>query len=174
MGTFFEFAIKGLELLGFKKSLHFDLTKSGPKETDPIIKLDFFGSDHKQYVQYISPALGEKLKFAELVLIDEAAAIPLPLVRNMLGSWPLFISSTIHGYEGTGRSLSLKLIKEINSANLANSRNRSKNESRGVLRPFKEFKMEIPIRYAVEDPIESWLYDLLCLNVRFFENLTIF
>ena len=26
---------------------------------------------------------------------------------------PIIISSTIHGYEGTGRSLSLKLVEEL-------------------------------------------------------------
>ena len=34
--------------------------------------------------------------------IDEAAAIPLPLVRAMLGPYLVFLSSTVNGYEGTG------------------------------------------------------------------------
>ena len=50
---------------------------------------------------------------AELLIIDEAAAIPLPLVRNMLGPYLVFISSTVNGYEGTGRSLSLKLLDSL-------------------------------------------------------------
>lgn len=50
---------------------------------------------------------------AELVVIDEAAAIPLPLVKSLLGPYLVFMSSTINGYEGTGRSLSLKLIKQL-------------------------------------------------------------
>ena len=50
---------------------------------------------------------------AELLVIDEAAAIPLPLVRKMLGSYLVFMSSTVNGYEGTGRSLSLKLLDSL-------------------------------------------------------------
>lgn len=49
----------------------------------------------------------------EILVIDEAAAIPLPIVKNMLGNYLVFISSTVNGYEGTGRSLSLKLIDQL-------------------------------------------------------------
>lgn len=86
--------------------------KSGSKETDPIVRLNFFAK-HKQVVQYFAPADVGSLQFAELLIIDEAAAIPLPLVKRMVGRWPIFISSTVHGYEGTGRSLSLKLVREL-------------------------------------------------------------
>jgi N-acetyltransferase 10 len=50
---------------------------------------------------------------AELVVIDEAAAIPLPLVKQLIGPYLVFMASTINGYEGTGRSLSLKLIQQL-------------------------------------------------------------
>ena len=50
---------------------------------------------------------------AELVVIDEAAAIPLPLVKKLLGPYLVFMASTINGYEGTGRSLSLKLLEQL-------------------------------------------------------------
>ena len=50
---------------------------------------------------------------AELLIIDEAAAIPLPLVKKLLGNYLVFMASTINGYEGTGRSLSLKLIQQL-------------------------------------------------------------
>jgi len=50
---------------------------------------------------------------AELLVIDEAAAIPLPLVKSLFGPYLIFLSSTINGYEGTGRSLSLKLLQQL-------------------------------------------------------------
>jgi N-acetyltransferase 10 len=34
-------------------------------------------------------------------------------VRNLIGPYLVVMSSTINGYEGTGRSLSLKLIQQI-------------------------------------------------------------
>ena len=59
------------------------------------------------------PSDAHKLGQAELVVIDEAAAIPLPLVKELLGPYLVFMSSTINGYEGTGRSLSLKLLDQL-------------------------------------------------------------
>jgi len=46
-------------------------------------------------------------------VIDEAAAIPLPLVQKLIGGYIIFMASTVNGYEGTGRSLSLKLLKKL-------------------------------------------------------------
>ena len=42
---------------------------------------------------------------AHALLRTQAAAIPLPLVRSMLGPYLVFLCSTVNGYEGTGRSL---------------------------------------------------------------------
>lgn len=64
-------------------------------------------------LQYIAPGENEAVGQAELVVIDEAAAIPLPMVRRLLGPYLVFLSSTVSGYEGTGRSLSLKLIDQL-------------------------------------------------------------
>ena len=47
------------------------------------------------------------------MIIDEAAAIPLPLVKALLGPYLVFMASTINGYEGTGRNLSLKLLDQL-------------------------------------------------------------
>ncbi|KAF8809805.1 DUF699-domain-containing protein [Phlegmacium glaucopus] len=49
----------------------------------------------------------------ELVIIDEAAASPPPLVRNLIGPHLVFLALTINSYGGTGRSLSLKLISQL-------------------------------------------------------------
>jgi N-acetyltransferase 10 len=35
--------------------------------------------------------------------VDEAAAIPIPFVKKMFGPYNLIMSSTVNGYEGTGR-----------------------------------------------------------------------
>lgn len=59
------------------------------------------------------PTDSHLLNAADLLVIDEAAAIPLPLVRAMIGPYLIFLSSTINGYEGTGRSLSLKLLQQL-------------------------------------------------------------
>lgn len=69
--------------------------------------------DHRQTIQYIEPQNNEQLAQAELVIVDEAAAIPITLVKNLLGPFMVVLSSTVHGYEGTGRSLSLKLVQSL-------------------------------------------------------------
>ena len=48
-------------------------------------------------MQYIHPADSAKLGQAELVVIDEAAAIPLAHVRKLLGPYLVFLASTVNG-----------------------------------------------------------------------------
>lgn len=66
---------------------------------------------HHQFIQYVFPTDADKIGNSDLVVIDEAAAIPLPLIKSFLSFPVVFLSSTVNGYEGTGRSLSLKLIQ---------------------------------------------------------------
>lgn len=53
-------------------------------------------------MQFILPQHHAKLAQAELLVIDEAAAIPLPVVKQLLGPYLVFLCSTVNGYEGTG------------------------------------------------------------------------
>lgn len=68
------------------------------------------------------------------------------------------MASTIHGYEGTGRSLSIKLINQLRQQSNINS-----NDSTSS-RHLKEVKLDQAIRYADNDQIESWLNRLLLLD----------
>lgn len=92
--------------------------------------------DHRQTIQYIVPQDHQVLGQAELVVIDEAAAIPLPIVKNLLGPYLVFMASTINGYEGTGRSLSLKLIQQLRNQN--NTSGRESTQTAVVSRDNKE------------------------------------
>lgn len=47
--------------------------------------------------QYIHPADAHKCEQAELVCIDEAAAIPLPLVKKLIGPYLVLMASTLNG-----------------------------------------------------------------------------
>jgi N-acetyltransferase 10 len=71
------------------------------------------------------------------------------------------MASTVHGYEGTGRSLSLKLINQLRQQSvITDSRVKSSTSSRML----KEVKLEHAIRYADGDEIELWLNRLLVLD----------
>lgn len=62
-----------------------------------MIMFDLF-SGNCFLVQYIQPHEHEKLSQVELLVIDEAAAIPLPVVKSLLGPYLVFLSSTVSGY----------------------------------------------------------------------------
>ncbi|KAL2917077.1 N-acetyltransferase 10 [Polyrhizophydium stewartii] len=111
--TLFEFIFKGFDALGYEEHLDYDIIQStNPAFQKAVVRVNFF-RDHRQTIQWVQPSDHAVLAQAELVVIDEAAAIPLPIVKKLLGPYLVFMASTINGYEGTGRSLSLKLIQQL-------------------------------------------------------------
>ncbi|TDH65701.1 hypothetical protein CCR75_009252 [Bremia lactucae] len=113
LSTVFDFVFKGFDALKYKEHLDYEIVQStNPEYNHAVIRVNIF-REHRQTIQYIQPTHHEKLAQAELVAIDEAAAIPLPVVKKLLGPYLVFMSSTINGYEGTGRSLSLKLLQKL-------------------------------------------------------------
>ena len=55
-----------------------------------IVRVNVFRS-HRQTVQYVQPQHAERVSQAELLIIDEAAAIPLPMVKALLGPYLVFL-----------------------------------------------------------------------------------
>ncbi|CAM9579055.1 unnamed protein product [Scytosiphon promiscuus] len=201
LSTVFEFVLKGFDLLHFSEHLDYEVIQStNPDFHRAVVRINVF-KDHRQTIQYIQPHDSEKLSHCELLAVDEAAAIPLPLVKNLLGPYLVFLSSTVNGYEGTGRALSLKLIDQLRkqqgtaaaqAARIAASEihgtgkkkgkekvhenrwkvaadaaaNASKHGGGGGGRTLREVTLETPIRYGANDPIEAWLYRLLCLDAK--------
>jgi N-acetyltransferase 10 len=112
----FDFVLRGLKALKYQEHLDYTITynaeKTGRDKIKCIVAIEVHKS-HRQSITYIKPDETDKFASAELVAIDEAAAIPLPTVRALMGDRLTFMSSTVNGYEGTGRALSLKLIKEL-------------------------------------------------------------
>lgn len=198
----FDFILRGLKALKYQDHMDYTITYNnahGRDETKCILSIVIHRS-HRQIIQYVSPEHTDKFSTAEIVAIDEAAAIPLPIVRSILhqsndGQMQrlTFLSSTVNGYEGTGRALSLKLLHELRERNARNSGgsavamiDENKKQGEKVLHeqryaaaaasaaassngdklfgPFREMELTTPIRYAQGDPIESWLNQLLCLD----------
>eukprot|EP01064_Diplonema_japonicum_P020722 TRINITY_DN30302_c0_g1_i1.p1 TRINITY_DN30302_c0_g1~~TRINITY_DN30302_c0_g1_i1.p1 ORF type:complete len:974 (+),score=256.18 TRINITY_DN30302_c0_g1_i1:57-2978(+) len=153
--TLFEFVVRGLKEMGYVEREHYEVVQAEAAElSQAVIRINIFKS-HRQTVQYILPNDGAKFAQAELLIVDEAAAIPLPLVKSMMGPYLVFLSSTITGYEGTGRSLSLKLFSDL------------KKQSKGTGgRSLKEINMTQPIRYGSNDPVEDWMNHVLCLDAE--------
>ena len=129
----------------------------------------FLPKIHRQVIQYLHPSDAHKLGQAELLVIDEAAAIPLPLVKNLLGPYLVFMSSTINGYEGTGRSLSLKLLDQLRQQSNPTGLKAQKGGDAAKAnvtssRALREVSLEESIRYRPHDEVEKWLNQLLCLD----------
>ena len=176
--TLFEFVFKGFDALGYMEHQDYNILQSTHAEFNKAIVRVNVHRQHRQTIQYIQPQDANQLGQAELLVIDEAAAIPLPLVRKLMGPYLVFMASTINGYEGTGRSLSLKLINQLREQ----SRGRKTTGSSTVVdratgkeskdgtepsmagRSLREITLSEPIRYAQGDSVERWMNDLLCLD----------
>ncbi|XP_029633434.1 RNA cytidine acetyltransferase [Octopus sinensis] len=177
--TLFEFIFKGFDVLEYQEHIDYEIIQSSnPDFNKAIVRVNIF-RDHRQTIQYIHPTDAHKLGQAELVCIDEAAAIPLPLVKELIGPYLVFMSSTVNGYEGTGRSLSLKLIQQLRQQAATFSGTEVKkvtavesttNSLSG--RVLYEVQLNESIRYADGDPVEKWLNDLLCLDVTNVRRIT--
>ncbi len=84
-----------------------------------------------------------------LLLVDEAAAIPTPLLEKMLDNHSRVVfATTIHGYEGTGRGFAIR-FKSILDHKTPN---------------WRELHMNEPIRWRAHDPLESFVFAALLLN----------
>ncbi|KAK4629200.1 RNA cytidine acetyltransferase [Fulvia fulva] len=176
--TLFEFVFKGFDALGYLDHSDYTIIQStNPDFNKAIVRVNVH-RQHRQTIQYIQPQDAYTLGQAELLVIDEAAAIPLPLVRKLMGPYLVFMASTINGYEGTGRSLSLKLMQQLREQSRGPSRPKPdekvadrSNASKGgndyaprSSRSLREITLQEPIRYAQGDGVEKWLNKLLCLD----------
>ncbi|XP_061380876.1 RNA cytidine acetyltransferase [Danaus plexippus] len=147
--TLFEFVLRGLDACLYQEHIDYNIVRStNPDFKKAIVRINI-ARNSRQTVQYITPDDHSLLAAADLVLVDEAAAIPLPHVAAAATKAPLaLLSSTVSGYEGTGRALSVKLFSQLQTEYNAPP----------------PIKLEEPIRYRSGDPVEAWLCSLLCLD----------
>lgn len=91
----------------------------------------------------------------DLLCIDEAAAIPAPMLLALTERYSrLVFSTTINGYEGTGRGFEIKFKKQL-----------------ALLRPnFHSVEMIQPIRWSELDPLENWLSSVFLLDHKVSSN----
>jgi tRNA(Met) cytidine acetyltransferase len=88
---------------------------------------------------------------ADLLLVDEAAGIPLALLERMLQRHArIAFASTVHGYEGTGRGFFFKFHALLD------------REAPG----WQSQELKTPIRWAAGDPLEATVNRLLLLDAE--------
>ncbi|CED57923.1 putative ATPase [Aliivibrio wodanis] len=105
---------------------------------------------NKAHIIYISPdELLRNPQNLDLLCVDEAAAIPAPMLLSLAKQYSRMIfSTTINGYEGTGRGFEIKFKQQLLQ-----------------IRPnYRSIEMKQPIRWNINDPLESWLSSVFLLE----------
>lgn len=103
-------------------------------------------------LEYWEPASVPRLQQADIVAVDEASGIHVPLLHKIWRSHRRIVfAATIHGYEGAGRGFNIRFLKAL------------KEDPDTML---KQIDMDEPIRYSRDDPVERWLFDVLLLDAE--------
>ncbi|UWG48275.1 tRNA(Met) C34 N-acetyltransferase TmcA [Halanaeroarchaeum sp. HSR-CO] len=86
----------------------------------------------------------------DVVLVDEAAALPVRRLESFLDASRVGFTTTVHGYEGAGRGFDVRFRDRLAESDHA----------------VHEVRMAEPIRYAPGDPVEVWAFNALLLDAR--------
>ncbi|WP_436934888.1 tRNA(Met) cytidine acetyltransferase TmcA [Halovenus marina] len=102
-------------------------------------------------IRYEPPAVAASLPDdPDRVIADEAAAVPVPILESLLDAPGAAFTTTIHGYEGTGRGFAVRFRERLAESSFAIERR----------------QMSEPIRYEAGDPVEVWSFHALALDAR--------
>ena len=101
-------------------------------------------------IRFVAPdVLIESELKADLVLVDEAAAIPASMLEKLLQKYSRIVfSTTLHGYEGTGRGFAVRFQKTLVQ--------KTPN--------WHSYRMATPIRWLENDNLEAFSFESLLLN----------
>ncbi len=101
-------------------------------------------------IRFIAPdALIESDLKADLLMVDEAAAIPASILEELLQKYARVVfSTTLHGYEGTGRGFAIRFQNILDQKTP----------------DWRSYRMETPIRWADDDMLEDFSFQSLLMN----------
>ncbi|SBT86636.1 histone acetyltransferase, putative [Plasmodium malariae] len=168
--TIYEFLDKGLNILGFKEFKDYEKVYVCGKIKEIIIFKNI--KYIKQRIHYCD-IIEEDILNCELMIIDEAACIPIDVLRNKIKGEITILSTTLNGYEGTGKTFTFKLLKQLKKKYITQLTYEEFKEMSYIYfdKAFIEISLNNPIRYSYNDEVEIWLNNFLCLNCNETDNL---
>ncbi len=103
-------------------------------------------------IEFMAPdAILQTQPTTDLLIIDEAAAIPANMLEQYLSQYSrLVFSSTIHGYEGTGRGFALRFYKTLDK----------------LAPDWRIHTLKQPIRWCEGDIVEQFCFAALLLDAE--------
>ena len=106
------------------------LLQQANEQSKKVLEFDFFAPDR----------LIAEAKHAQVLIIDEAAMLPYPMLQQLCNFYPkVIMATTTGGYEGTGQGFLLRFIARLPDDQL------------------RRFKLNAPVRWASSDCLEAWL-----------------
>lgn len=137
-------AALGLALAGLEGGPRVALTAASPDAVGEVLR--FAGS-----IPFVEPLeLAHGSRRWDLVVVDEAARLPVPLLRSIhlrQAHAHQVWATTTGGYEGTGRGFELRFLSWL--------------AERG---PVERLGLTTPIRWCEGDPLEALVRDVLLLD----------
>ncbi|WP_165839962.1 tRNA(Met) cytidine acetyltransferase TmcA [Motiliproteus coralliicola] len=127
-----------------------EIQRQGNRVVCGASELEFVALD-----RLLSPAFDPQLEaqagVAELLLVDEAAAIPAPMLEQLLRRHARVVfATTTHGYEGTGRGFLIRFSAALQQ----------------LTPQWRRFELQQPIRWNCADPLENWVFSALMLDAE--------
>ncbi len=103
-----------------------------------------------QGLHFLSPdELHQQKPKADLILVDEAASFPLPMLKDFIKRHSrLIFATTEHGYEGSGRGFAIRFRTLLDK----------------ICPLWKSVRLEQPFRWRANDPLENFTFDALLLK----------
>ena len=88
---------------------------------------------------------------ADILFVDEAAAISAPLLEELLQRYKRIVfSTTVHGYEGSGRGFAIRFRETLQR----------------LTPQWLELRLSTPIRWEQNDTLEQLTFDALLMNAE--------
>ena len=120
------------------------------------LKAHTTGSNSKSVEFYPPDKLLTTRPESDLVIVDEAARLPLPQLKSLIEQNPrIVLASTVHGYEGAGRGFAVRLSDWLKRKGYRH----------------QQLTLSAPIRWLQQDALETLCNEMFLFKATLPENV---